>query len=244
MAVDFDGTDDYVDCGSGATIDDLVDKTVALWFNLDSFTPTQYPTLAFKGLDSSARGWLLNLRGPSAPGSFNVIQFYQYFDVSDGYWTCPLTVTAGLWYHVAIAYNKSSITNDPIMYVNGVSQTVTEVSTPAGTADSDAADSLTLGDRPANPTRFDGKMEDVRVCNRILTAREAAILAAGYRGPLGGEVLWLTMQDFRGIFTPDGAVLAAANVLKDLSGNGNDGVPTNSPVARASTARRFGIGAR
>ena len=70
-----------------------------------------------------------------------------------------------------------------------------------------------------------------------------AALAAGYRGPLGGEVLWFSMNE---------AVSAAGdweatslvngtNLLPDLSGNENTGDPVNTPVGRASEAPRYGV---
>jgi hypothetical protein len=88
---------------------------------------------------------------------------------------------------------------------------------------------------------MDGQVEDVRAFTRVLTADEAAILAAGYRGPLGGEVLWLPIDGARAIAHFDGAALAAAtNYLNDMSGNGNHGDPAGNPLGYASDCPRLG----
>lgn len=139
--------------------------------------------------------------------------------------------------HIGFTRVSTTVT----FYVNGVPEVFTGITLPTSVSRNtvDFAARRRLGNAFAG-----GQGEDLRVWNRLVPAAEMRALASGYRRPLGGEVLWATMNDFRGVATPDGLALAATNVLKDLSGNGNDGIPTASPVARASRAMRFGIGAR
>lgn len=235
MAIDLDGTNDYVDCGSGATLDNITTVTYAVWIYADTL-PTN--ALLFEKRPAATNdGPVFYLGDPS--GGLTRIRFVQGWSTADAVWyTNSRVVSAGVWTHVAVTYDRSSTSNDPVFYLNGVSQTVFESTAPSGTVDSDAAVSLLLGIQTGgadNP--FDGKMEDARVFNRILTADEAAILAAGYRGPLGGEVGWWSCHDFLAVTHPDGTTLTVTtNNLPDLSGNGNDGAPTGGVIARASDA--------
>jgi uncharacterized membrane protein len=88
---------------------------------------------------------------------------------------------------------------------------------------------------------LNGKMEDVRVFNRILSAQEVAILAAGYRGPMGGEVGWWAMDGAQAITHFDAANLTVdVNYIPDMSGNANTGNPTGTPIGAASSCPRMG----
>lgn len=95
----------------------------------------------------------------------------------------------------------------------------------------------------SGPTLFwNGEIEDLRIFGRVLTQAEISLYAAGYRGPVGGEVLWLDMQTARGLAGWDGQVLSqATHYLPDMSSNSNDGDPFGLPTARASTMPRYGV---
>jgi hypothetical protein len=242
MAIEFAAaSDEYIDCGSGATLDDIAAKSVAFWVNVTSF-PSTRPGVVKKNDDAIADGWIVFLRS-SGDGTYpNTVEYFQYWSVDpDGLWTCPLVWATGTWYHIVITYNNSAGTNDPVMYVNGVAQTVTERTTPGGggSRSSDASRTFRIGSFAAS-LDLDGLMEDVRIFDRIISAEEAAVLAAGYRGPLGGEAGWWSLGDAQVVQHWDGDSLATTDVIPDMSGNGNDGTPTNTPTARASDAPRFG----
>jgi len=64
--------------------------------------------------------------------------------------------------------------------VDGVSQGVTERQTPAGTRNSDAANSLIVGWAGVGLYRMDGPLAEVGIWDVILTADEMAALGDGY----------------------------------------------------------------
>jgi len=178
---------------------------------------------------------MLYVLGTANGGTGNSLYLLEDFDgASDGAWRSAVgSLSQGAWTHCAITYVNSSSGNDPIFYVGGVVSATTEVFSPAGTRLTDAANALRIGDVLPTTNYFDGQMEDVRVFNRILAAQEVALLAGGYRGPLGGEVLWLPMSEV------DGATLSsAAAVVFDMSGNGNHGTPQGGCLGAASYAPR------
>jgi len=164
--------------------------------------------------------------------------------ISFGLWADDVTYVsgniAGAWHHWLGTFRASD--NLESVYLDGVLRN-TKVA--GGNGVFSAARCRTGANPSAAPGNFyTGQVQDGRILNRLLGPTEALILASGYRGPLGGEVGWWRYDDFRGITSPDGAVLATANLVPDLSGNENDGTPTTSPVARALDAARLGVGPR
>jgi hypothetical protein len=80
---------------------------------------------------------------------------------------------------ITVTYDGSSTSNDPIFYINGSSVAVTELITPTGTM-LEGVNSLLLGNYTYPDHEFQqafwGKMKDVRIYNRVLTAAEVTTL--------------------------------------------------------------------
>src|SRR5262249_52882011 len=87
-----------------------------------------------------------------------------------GDWTIPQP-SANAWHHIAVVYNASSAANKPQMYVDGVAQTVTQVSAPSG-APLTNTDSYVLGNRGAGDQGWSGMLDDFRVYSGALTAAQ------------------------------------------------------------------------
>ena len=227
---------DRIDCGSGAVLDNIAVKTISMWMNYAA-SASGLGTLASKNSGPTAGGWKFYVYEANTS-----ISFRQDWTTSGIWGTALGTCAANKWYHVAVSYSLSSTGNDPTFYVNGVSIAAVESSTPAGTVVDDNARVLVVGDVGDYSRPVTAYLEDVRVFNRAITLAEAQLLAAGYCGPLGGEVLWLEMIGARAIAHFDGAALAnATNYLRDLSDNGGTGDPTGNPVGSASTRPRLGL---
>lgn len=186
-ALDFDGGDDYVNCGSAACLDDIVAKTVEALIYLDSFGEAGGGRIVQKA-SVNADGWQFLVQGGAG---MNRLYFGQ--DWNNGtfahWWTPTDSLTTGTWYYVAVVYNQGSPANDPLLYINGVSQSVTENVTPVGSCDSDAANDLWIGARNNSGTdrEFDGKIDDVRISN---IARSAAWIKATYHGNWDNLITW------------------------------------------------------
>jgi hypothetical protein len=109
------------------------------------------------------------------------LQFDMDFDGANGNWETTLNGAAyGEWTHVAVTYDSgpaaAAVDNDPIIYINGVSQALTENSTPVGTRVTDAGLTTRFGDRNTTDRSFDGIIDDLRIYSDILTAAEVAAL--------------------------------------------------------------------
>jgi hypothetical protein len=104
--------------------------------------------------------------------------FYQRTmgSVANWYITAP---ASGSWHTIGVSMNASSTSNDPVIYVNGSSVTVTEnvAPTSAGGAGSNP---YWIGNRPSDQARvWDGDHAEFAIWNSILTAGQHADLASG-----------------------------------------------------------------
>jgi len=232
MTIDLDvASDQYINCGDHASVCNIFNGggSWCAWIKPGDFTDDDGRVFS-KG--TSAMTWL-------AVHSANPrLWFRRAFSVADGEWcTDNNTIVTAVWQHICVTYDDGATTNDPTFYINSVSVNVNEAATPAGTRVNDTI-ALRIGSGGAAKS-YDGLIADARAYNRVLTAEEVALLAAGYRGPLGGEVLWLSMNEARGILTP-GTLTQGTHLLPDLSANTNDGDPYGNPVMVASDCPRFG----
>ncbi|MDD5703878.1 MAG: LamG domain-containing protein [Dehalococcoidales bacterium] len=150
----FDGTDDVINCGSGATLDALTGNiTVDAWIKpgsggegtLGRILDKQMIRLHMNG------GAIVNLaisvgavfKGASAACSF------------------------GSWHHVVGIFNGTNV----LIYVDNV---LTTGDATAGPIDAHAAESLYIGDSGSSSRCFDGIIGEVAVWNRALSASEIA----------------------------------------------------------------------
>ena len=91
--------------------------------------------------------------------------------------------TASAWHSIGVTYNPSSTANDPIIYVDGVSVSVTEQSAPAGTAATDASSAMRIGNRANTLDRvWDGDLA------RVAYWRGVSVSASDMLAMHGGTV--------------------------------------------------------
>lgn len=92
--------------------------------------------------------------------------------------------SANAWHHVLVTYDSSSATNDPIIYIDGVSQSLTVDFNASGTANT-TTDAFVIGNRTTGTARnWAGDLCEFAVWNRILTAPEAASIGTKKFSPL------------------------------------------------------------
>ena len=182
--LDFDGVDDLVDTGSNVGLDDLFagGATMTAWINPGSWGEGGFGRIADKAdaLGTNRNGWAFELY--SSPRAL----LFQYgFSGAIGNWYTPTdSITLNTWQHVAVVYDNSSDLNDPLIYIGGVLQTLTELDTPSGTASSDVTVNLTIGNYAVDLSRtFDGILDDIRIYDTMLDAAEITALASAVVTP-------------------------------------------------------------
>ena len=148
MARDFDGVNDNISYGSDNTIDGFTALSISGWVKRDVSAGQQQSIFA-------------KLAGASGFGAFTLgggtFRFDRNWSTSTGKWVTTACFGLSLQ-HVVITYDGGATTNDPIIYFNGASQTITESLTPVGILESDAAFSFFLGETGVGSADLDGKI--------------------------------------------------------------------------------------
>jgi hypothetical protein len=185
----FDGTDDYINCGSDSSIDIGTSAlSVTFWAYLNVVE-----TLTFVGKGPSiasttdgTSGWAISLYGSNAN---------LYFDVNTGndpaerdvVYTSTNSITANRWYHIAVVVPASGDDGRKI-YIDGVDKT--SVSQHVNTDLGDASVDLWFGDVPTGGTReLNGYMCNVGIWKgTVLTQPQIkSIMNKNYAGLTDSE---------------------------------------------------------
>ncbi|MFA5013099.1 MAG: LamG-like jellyroll fold domain-containing protein [Candidatus Paceibacterota bacterium] len=164
----FDGTDDYVDFGSNASLSmGTKDHTASFWVKFDNAVAIENNTLIKCGAFGASLGsdgyWLVRLNGTN--------KLYCYF--SDGETTTLLgnylsadgSLVADTWYNIVVMFDRSGVAQ---AYINGVIQSGT-LNISSQTGDVQNSRSFTIGAWSATLHRSAGKMDEVRIFHAITT---------------------------------------------------------------------------
>ena len=223
----FDGTDDYIDCGSDSTLDQVFvgGGTLTAWIKPSSDGENNYGRIFDKSTATSGADGFYFLVTDESSGNCE-LRFAHGFDSTVGFWDSTATVALNTWNHVAVVYDNSSTSNDPIFYINGVSVTVTEGDTPAGTVANDSSQTLFIGNNTGNARTFDGSIANAGIWSRALSAEEVNSVMRKNYSQLGSVektslVSWWALDSLEGNGVLD---LATTEVLGSslITGDNSD----------------------
>jgi len=132
------GSSNYQQINSANSATDLFagGGTFIAWIYLDA--SGIFSTVPWYSPTAGVQGWSMQF---DSPGSYpkNRLRFVSAFDGANGTWKTPVNSLAyNAWNCIIIAYNSDSASNDPVITINGVNQTISETSTPVGTYKSDS----------------------------------------------------------------------------------------------------------
>lgn len=136
--------------GSDASIDGFALRTVAMWIQNDA-SDASFRQLFEKGATSSTFPGLI------LDPSVGDLIWREDFSTAGGEWQSASSVGTGLT-HVAVVYDAGSTANVPVIYVDGVSQTVATNTAPVGTQASDATATLEIGEASNGDNDYDGRI--------------------------------------------------------------------------------------
>ncbi len=162
-AIDFDGTDDAIDCGSNASLDNISTITIESIFKPEGWGEGSSGRMASKSAAWNEYGWNLFINDTD-----DKFGFIQGWSTTNGVWYAPTnSIILDEWHYSAVQYDRSySMSDKPIMYLNGTFQTVTTSQAPVGIIESDAAQKMLIGARIAATNydrEFDGILDEIRV---------------------------------------------------------------------------------
>ena len=167
FSLDFDGTNDYVDCGSPSIFDNLNSLSVSCWFN--SNLKSQDRGILGKWLSGTDRSFALNLE-TSGNIRFVVRNSSQtaastYINTSD--WS------TGNWYNIIGTYDGTNVK----VYLNGV---LKDTASLTGTV-LNTTHPFRIGKYHSTTAPFSGKIDETAVWNRALNQAEiTSIYNNGY----------------------------------------------------------------
>jgi len=150
----FDGTDDYVDCGSDSSLDITDAITMEMWWKPSITMDSSYPNHFFfiKKTDYS-NGFGLSFRHDSG-----MIAGYIYNSGSNSCYASPTSWNANTWYHIVFTSSSSSRN----IYINGnLDNSLGGVSPGSYSGNLHISDDALIG-----------SIDDVRIYNRALSSDE------------------------------------------------------------------------
>jgi hypothetical protein len=242
-ALAFDGSNDYVSIPNSASVQNMDTKTISAWIKISGVGDANAPRIIDK--HQNGTGWHLQYKSDVNQR----IEFYQNFSSNDGQWGTPVnTAVNGQWLHIVVVYDRTSVTNVPKMYINGILQQITLVQTPVGTASSDSSNVITIGDKTAGDRSFNGLIDEVKVynyalseneikqeCNRssAITLGSTSTASNGTTPDSSAAREYCVPGDTTSCAAPVGEWKFDENTgtaANDTSGNNNTGTLTNSPT--------------
>lgn len=159
----FNGTSDSITISPAASINNLTPMTIAYWSNTDL---ANNGLLIEKNTTAFPSGWRVNSIGGGQ------IQFRVKHSTTSLNVRSTASSTANAWVHTVITWDGTTTGANVIFYFNGASAGTTVTTDGVGTQVDDSADSLYIGGDTTTSLWVNGKMDDVRLYNRVLTAQE------------------------------------------------------------------------
>ena len=196
---------------NGVGVIDADTLSIAITFMVESRSGTDILYYSAQDLTSEAnRGLTLNVVAPAA-GDWDLFIVYN-FSTSLGQWKHDTTLSFNTFYRIVVTYDRSSTTNDPILYIDGTKNTVgsglLEDATPSGTATT-GLDSIRVGSYESGFLYADCRVAELAHWTRILSDGEALAISKGYSPAFFRPV---TYWDFiRGLTDQIGGVVLTNN---------------------------------
>ncbi|HEY6625606.1 MAG TPA: LamG-like jellyroll fold domain-containing protein, partial [Ignavibacteriaceae bacterium] len=154
-ALQFDGTDDRLDCGNGSSLQITGNKiTLEAWINVNAFKSQPFAgSVIVKDQGSNSSGYMIRCGGN---GIIN-------FNIGNGSWheisTPENSVQLNQWHHVAATYDGTAMK----IFIDGELAAQSNAAFTIGNANNS---NLLIGESPGYPGRvFNGKIDEIRIWN-------------------------------------------------------------------------------
>ena len=204
-AMEFDGMDDYVDCGTDASLFPVDELTIEAWIKGSAWSATE--TNGARIYDDSYR--MLNVL------STGKVRFSRFGSSGWGPVDSVTVLNTDQWYHVAGVYDGTNI----MTYIDGILDNSTSQSF---TSYFDGSCLAFIGGQHSKVADcwFNGTIDEVKIYKRALTAEE--IRTHYLRGSGYGAMGAITANEFRIVNT-------SGNVDFIKASSGNIGIGTTAP---------------
>ncbi len=147
-------------------------RSYAIWFNFHATT--------------NNRIWCKQISGGTQIEQFITTSggathtYLRSWSGGDNSWTAPTPASfIDVWHHWVVTYDGGNVNNDPLIYLDGVSQTVTQAAGPTSGTIVTNTSGYHIGNRGAADRVADGLCAEFAIWDRIITQTEVTALAAG-----------------------------------------------------------------
>ena len=204
-ALDFDGSNDYINIADNASLTSTNAITISAWFK--KLSSSNWMSIFGKGTTDANEEYVLMVKDDQV-----------YFDVGQGggpYLQQSTTISVGVWHHIAAIHNRSGSTSTLKVYLNG--KDVGGSTVGASNSPNDNSHPLTIGSRfSTSNAPFQGQIDEVRIWSE---ARSQAEIKANMHTELsGGESNLVAYYNFNE---------GTGTTVSDVSSNSNNGTMTN-----------------
>ncbi|MBN2282671.1 MAG: LamG domain-containing protein [Deltaproteobacteria bacterium] len=168
-AIDFDGTDDYVEIADDNTLDLDDQGTLEAWIYPDALTAGAGIVIkGTSGINNVCYGFGLGGGSNVFTGGASSNIDFVVGNTGGGVYRLTGTnaLSTGRWYHVACVW-KNNTTDEMTIYINGVQE-----ATSSATIDNAATtnnEAVNIGREAVTPTYFNGPIDEVRIWNTART---------------------------------------------------------------------------
>lgn len=233
QAFQFDGSDDYVTASSSSSLNQLSAFTCSAWIYPTTVSGEQ--AIVYKEVASNGKQYC----GLSGSGTGRLyVNIDRTSDATAR--TNDNAIKANKWQFITTVWDG---TNAPQIYINGTEVSSYQTQTAgSGTIVDDSSGDLVIGGRSTPSTLFNGKLDDIRIYNRVLSPAEIKRIYE-----LGATTHIATTINTNpnlenglvGHWTFDGDL---DSVIADSSGQGTDGYFGTSSEATSSMVVPGAIG--
>ena len=214
--------------------DEYYRRTFSAWVYSDSVSAATQRVIVGIGDNGGENGVQVSFANP------NAIYFFQKTTgATAGYRSATNSVPAGEWVNVIVSRDAGVMTNDPTIYINGVASAITVTTPQTDYLVAETGANLTIGNNKifggTYTQGWDGKITDVQIFDRVISAAEALAI---YDGGIGGDAV----KDGRIFQAPVYKTNESANYIDFGLYEGNKvmdsihgyvGLPTGTPTGRA-----------
>lgn len=236
MARDFDGTNDNLSSAdnaiSGINLTTVQFLSLAVWTIFDTQPAANNYMVALNAANSAGQGRTSVVALVPGTAGFRV-RFGVDWTTTDGTWRTD-DLALNTRQHYVVTYDAGSTTNDPVVYVNGASVSITQIANPAGTL-TGGEDTLRMGEDAAGAQDLNGTLQHLAIEGGTIWSAAQVNRAMWWGRPGGG------LDVYHPLVTDK--LADEGSSAETLTASGTTVVAFTTPVVRPGSAMMgMGIG--
>lgn len=211
-----DASGNGITATTAAACNNLNQMSFSIWFK-PVLSTTSTARIMYKGNASATLAWLDAYLAYST-GKISIQAGWS----TQGIWNVQQIVTLNQWHHLVVTYDGSSVSNAPVVYLDGQTPSITVGQIAVGSRAADTTNLMVAKGAFSAVRYLPGLFAKFRLYNRIVTASEADALYRSGTVPSGVVLEYLmnentgsTVNDTSGSANGNGTVVGGSWVTND-----------------------------